>query len=273
MAKLYDPDLNGQLHLRDSLVLFVDLLGTKAQSAKSAADQEKHLNDLNSALDAALKRSFSDDDVDDWFHAIAFTDNIALGCPIQPGSDGENELSVVLNAATFFQWGMVERGLFFRGGLALGKASFSNRFAFGPALVEAYKLESTKAKWGRILISPGLRPMIKNQMLNYRKGGLGPPHTESIYIADDAMFLNYLDLLAADGEEHLGLPRHRDVLLNALRHFRRNQKIREKYLWATAYHNYFCRQHGMDEYRISGWSGTEKYEDAFRQLQIRRPAP
>lgn len=152
------PD--GSPRLRDSLVVYLDQMGTEAEAA--------HITDEVLAQRQQLWR---------WFHrfighvnnreslrAIYFSDNVVLAVPIDQATQVEKERALhhVIDGASTIAVGMAALGgVVFRGGLSRGPVFVDDNviddeprvsMAHGPALVEAVRMEEETARYPRVQV-------------------------------------------------------------------------------------------------------------------------
>lgn len=148
------------------LVAFFDLLGfssiIQSRDLESVNKQEKILALLSEFSESSGDFTYTTKPVDEKTtdHTIkpaisAFSDNIVYSFPL----DGIKELGsgpiffyLVGQASSIFLLAL-ELGCLIRGGITIGQLYHKKHVVFGPALVEAYELESKHAKSPRILIS------------------------------------------------------------------------------------------------------------------------
>jgi hypothetical protein len=189
--------------------------------------------------------------------AKVFTDNIVLGYALWSGH-GENEFGNVLMQVIEFQMSVALNGHFVRGGWAIGKLFMNANTVFGAPLLEAYELESTQAVFPKIILSDGVKDVVKHHMTFYAEDNR-PPHCR--YIAIDnvgTLFVHYLMWLA-EGEEidWEPLQTHKQRVEDNLTRHKENGRVYAKYEWLAAYHNFFCDYYADEPgysagYRIAG---------------------
>jgi len=133
---------------------FVDVLGFKQMVSDSRTDQEA----LNRILHAATgienlirvsNISFSGDR-----QATQFSDCFVLSIACAPVR--YQELNYLIWALGRLAIELSESGVFLRGGITKGQLIHKPPTLFGPAMVRAYELESTKAIHPRIIIEESL---------------------------------------------------------------------------------------------------------------------
>jgi hypothetical protein len=131
---------DGRPRLTTSCLLFFDILGTSAMSL--APDAVEHLRKLRPALEAAVERAGTDER---FFNQAStwFTDNAVVATPLVNAEISEPITGGLEVAAAYLLlvcWG---RGFLGRGAITVGPHYMDERFVFGPALIEAVKLENT----------------------------------------------------------------------------------------------------------------------------------
>ncbi len=235
--------------LRDSWFCFLDILGfkeiLKSNDHTRILEFHRLLREGRSILEGPVDEAgWFDRD----FHALtSFTDNIALGFPIQ--DDGEMESGMVFERVARFQLQMVLRGFFVRGGVAVGEAYIDDLAVYGPALLEAYNGESELARDPRIVLTESAKALVVEHLAYYGNAGHAPQNSVLKRDRDGQWFIDYLRSVFIDESydpplvEEEAVRTHRDVVTEQLRHFRRSPRIWSKYEWVALYHNDFCRRY------------------------------
>ncbi|MDN0075626.1 hypothetical protein QU481_12055 [Crenobacter sp. SG2303] len=85
------------------------------------------------------------------FEVTAFSDNIAVSVRLEQG----NDLLELLHFSCYLTWKLLAKGVLSRGGIALGELYHKGSIIYGPALLEAYQLESQVAIYPRIVVAHG----------------------------------------------------------------------------------------------------------------------
>lgn len=80
----------------------------------------------------------------------AFSDSIVISEVVKENNVGMNRL---VNYAGYVWWKFLAKGVLTRGGVAVGDLHHKNGILFGPAMNDAYKLESELAIYPRIVLS------------------------------------------------------------------------------------------------------------------------
>ncbi len=133
-------------------VAFVDILGfseivrNSQYSPYQAAELVRVLERIRSrATSAAIKQT--DDLLGDDFKAQSFSDTIVLS-----EAASETGLKYLLFSVENLVLDLLAQGILTRGGVAKGLLHHSDAVAFGPAFLAAYHLETTIAKYPRIVV-------------------------------------------------------------------------------------------------------------------------
>lgn len=131
------------------LVLFLDFLGFKEHVERSAREPA-HLARLVAAMDIVGGIGASHKGVLKSQKVTQFSDSIVVSYKVSEPS----AVFLLLNEIAFGVLDLAERGFLVRGGVTVGKLYHSKRHVVGPAMNEAYRLESKVAKHPRVLIDP-----------------------------------------------------------------------------------------------------------------------
>lgn len=228
----------------DSVVCWIDLLGVReglanaAGSGGEAAFVADYLRVLR-PLYVALDWEFQETD----YKWNAFTDSIVISVPVEAGHP-ETTIGLLCDAASEIQFRLTAQGWFARGGVAVGPLHASDQFVVGSGLMEAYQLEGTEAVVPRIIVAESVRKVVPQFVSYYADKADSPQNGAFAFDVDGHMFLNYLYApLALEGDDtdlDGALERHRKRVFNNLEVHAEPSRIRSKYLWAAAYHNWFC---------------------------------
>jgi len=137
-----------------------------------------------------------------------------------------------MREARSLQSDLLAEGFFVRGGLSLGSLHVSDQVLFGPALVEAYDLESEAALHPRVVLS---RAAAETQR--------GTAAGSMLMCDDDGQtFIDYLGAAFHEPDDGISvLKDHRDTVIDRLHGSRRHKRRWEKYRWLAEYHNAVVR--------------------------------
>ena len=136
--------------------------------------------------------------------------------------------------AAFHQLVLGQEGIFARGAITFCLFYADPEFVHGPALNEAYALESGAANYPRVVLSP--RAMI----------ALGEARDRSnldaqLCAGDDGIafvdYLRYVQYMTPEGGIGDDLVRHRDAIRRQLERHRGDLRVAQKYDWLATYHD------------------------------------
>jgi hypothetical protein len=268
------PKVNGKPQMRDSVVLLLDVLGYQAmiREADTLTKQQAILTALHGALKRHRPRLVPKlREGQAWYSVRAFTDNVVIGRPIF--SDGESELGHMLTNAAEYQLALAREGFFVRGAITIGAHYMDEYAVFGPALVEAHDIETTRAVYPRIVLSETARAFVKHHVGYYSGGAINAPYDNELLVDDDGeWFINYLDAARLDDDPEV-LPwfetfvtKHQKSVRENILMPRRDRRVLEKYLWAGRYHNFVCGY--LYPGRTDLLVPVELVERGFRRLHV-----
>lgn len=209
-----------------------------------------------------------------------FSDSIILSVLFSPGNVG-----VFLSCILRFLTRAFHSGVFVRGGITIGQAFHVEARCFGPAVIRAYDLESTVAKYPRVIIDPNsLEKVLASKWVHseiHDKKGKKlrvPRVKDTPLLRVDEDGLSFLNVLTAEhlvtfasegGPALIGIdyrdPRPyifanaRRRVLYGLKKFEDIPRILPKYRWLADYYNRAISEY--PDYEIepivnSGGTGT-----------------
>ena len=238
--------------MRNSWVVYLDILGFSAQVAKATGNGTANqlLLELTTALDEAkvdLKIDYEEyaaHGIKEAPYAVKmFTDNVVLGFPIR--DDGESEFGRMIDILGLWQFTLLKHGFFVRGGVTVGPVYMDDDVVFGQGLLDAYDAETKLARDPRVVLATSAMDLVHHHLAYYGKVAESPHDTALLVDADGQMFVNYL-FLDFDGEDALShqfardIEHHRDLIVDRLKMFSDAPAIWSKYAWVGSYHNHFC---------------------------------
>lgn len=241
----FDDD---QPKLQTSYCLFIDVLGfaqrieAAFKSGKGREALELYYNTVTPKIRELILPCEQDDNVvvPRAWDAKVFTDNVVLGYAVWSGH-GEKEFGNAILQAADYQLHLALDGVFCRGGMTIGPLFMDELTAFGPAILEAYKIESQIADVPRIAISSDVVDLAKRYSKFYAEPAESPENRSVAVDIDGIGFVNYLDELVDGGEVCAdSLAKHRDNVMRELVANQKRPKIWAKYRWVAGYHNWFC---------------------------------
>lgn len=246
MSKHHETDYfeKGKPVHRTSYCAFLDILGFSDRIKESfELDQaDQLLQEFHEIFSKQLKR-MEDECNDSLLYFKSFTDNIVLAHP-RFSDDMESEFAFTLWALSEYQYSMAIKGFFIRGGLAVGDLFISESNVYGPALLEAYKLESSTAVNPCVILSNDAMGLVAHHCKFY-VGEIAPQHREIYVNSEGGFFINYLseciyDTGTSEEVDWDGLALHKEQIENALKKYSNVSRVFNKFVWLANYHNYFC---------------------------------
>ena len=140
---------NGKPTLRRSFCVFMDLFGLAEHIATTFSDGKGQLalDRFYQVFTQQLKATFNREveGKNRSWEVKVFTNNIVLGYAFDSWH-AEPELALVFDKVGIYQLFMTLKGFFVRGAISVGDLFLDENTAFGPALLEAHELESTRAR-------------------------------------------------------------------------------------------------------------------------------
>lgn len=126
------------------IVAFLDILGFRTMVDDSKVDTAMRRK-IKKAVEMIRKSSESDDEDK---KVSTFSDSAVISYRLQSRSS----LFYLLMDVIHLQLEMGALGIMIRGGIAIGDCYHDGQIIFGPAMNEAYRLESKVAKWPRVVL-------------------------------------------------------------------------------------------------------------------------
>jgi hypothetical protein len=143
----------------DRVVAFIDILGFKQLVSGTLSgndlDNVDKIQDLIDAYDSINQILFPENFVDEFIdiprrnrNVSIFSDAIAISFKVE----SDSEVFDTLDDIKLIIMSLVDHGILCRGGIVRGKLIHTDDYIFGPALVEAYTLESEVAVYPRVIL-------------------------------------------------------------------------------------------------------------------------
>lgn len=152
------------------LVAFVDVLGWSSLVRRSVEHPEEiaGLNIASSYLSfvpqgtAKMREFFAKHDVEDPIRidATHFSDSLVLSCPLK--TPATNSLMSQLQLTCM---SLLYSGRYTRGAVVVGLIYHRENVLFGPALLEAVRIEREVAKYPRIVVAPEALPFVDPKVI------------------------------------------------------------------------------------------------------------
>ncbi len=232
----------------ESIVTFIDILGFSSLVQTLEAEQ---IEDKLNAVTNFAAREPSGGEFEREFDpkVVQFSDCVVRVRPVDTGLNAIAPFGVLFHELIdllLTQVSLIEAGVLIRGGISYGQVHCEGETVFGPAMIDAYSLESRFANYPRIVVSPMLLDQLHtnhlliaqhhdlNEELRYIDGLLATG-------SDGLAFIDYGRAVYRELDEPSDYPRfleiHRDLINENTRNFNHLDSISAKYLWLGQYHN------------------------------------
>lgn len=257
---------------RISYCAFMDVLGFSAQISESFDNNrgDELLRKFHAILSERISEMKKEQD-ETLLYFKSFTDNVILAHP-RFSQDLESEFGFILDSILEFQFRMALAGFFIRGGLSIGPLFIDENSVYGPALLEAYALESKKAVNPVVVLSDDVMGLVLNHLEFYASIEIAPQNRH-VWINDEGrFFLNYLTecVWETDGGDEIdweSLKKHKKLIERHLDRYRSMPSVFGKYVWLASYHNEFCKSvSSFPGYTPAVRVRSRKFKFKFRRL-------
>lgn len=224
------------MNYTERIVCFLDILGfadhIKGTINGDGSDNVDRISETVAAL--GLAREIFDINNQAEFspkRVTQFSDSIVISFPVEKESGLFHALSQIL----WLQLNFANRGILCRGGIASGRLMHDAEILFGPAMIDAYKLESKAANYPRVILD---QTIIDQGIAAHARHHHPMEEHESIMgiLSKDSDGMFYVDYIGKGAgefdtpEEHpLYLAKLRQITATGLQS--RDPSIRVKYSW------------------------------------------
>lgn len=234
-SNIYKPPIIPHQDYEDRIVAFVDVLGFK-DLVDSSKNDVKVLRNITSALSTLYEWiwKWEADGGDSSFAFTQFSDSVVLSALADTQDSFEMLLQLMLGIVDI----AYSNCIIVRGGIARGKLIHDNEMVVGPAMVDAYFLESQIAKYPRIVISEELKTEFEVNLQEYvdsQPNLTEIPRFNKIFKQDDVDGLWYMDYI--DPDEEFVIRHSKKDYLDTLKDIARkglsnsDANVRMKYEW------------------------------------------
>jgi hypothetical protein len=262
----------------ESYCLFIDVLGFNERTIEAFESGNgdllldeylnavtKQIKDISNTQESIKKYSGKET-----FKIKVFTDNVVLSKTVT-SIHGLTELEELIHPVMKICLNLALSGFFIRGGWDYGKLFMDDMTVFGPALLDAYSLESNTAIYPRIAISRVAREMFSNLSDQYHDPETSPLNQWFRIDKDGVMFVNYLwecvEQLEDTGHylfSENAIKVHKTQIEACIRKYADNPRILAKYIWLGEYHNAFLEpfaylyDDGFSDFCVNEYSLSQK---------------
>jgi hypothetical protein len=246
------PD--GQREIRPSFCVYMDVLGFVERvriASQKEEDEGLLFQTMERALDLATAFLNDRNEMDEalWQHKL-FTDNLVIGYPLDSEDMdlGEPEFGRLVRFACTYQAAMAVHGLFVRGGMSFGRLHIGDHLVYGPALIDAVKLEQEASRDPRITMTKEVVTLV-NKHLDFYANRDGPQTWQVLADSDNQYFLNYLWIFAPHSDQIYWdeIRMHKEHIVSGLVEHNARPRVLSKFRWLAAYHNFFCSEFLAEE--------------------------
>lgn len=210
-------------------VAFIDILGFSSIISKTRADTGL-ISVVYEALTSITRRAAASQSSVLGIQATSFSDNVVISLPVSgPG------LFHLFGMINNFSQELLSLGMLFRGAIAKGFALHTEEVIFGPALVDAYNLETKVSLHPRVMLSD---PVMEDARIHVGKSR-GQKDLLRRLVREELYDVPYLSLFADWHEDDEAWKPESIAKLNVLstiieRGLKENAKnpgVAEKYRW------------------------------------------
>lgn len=234
----------GMAAYEERYVAFVDVLGFRSIVTKSASDPAV-VQRVHAALSGISRLAVGSRSTALGFEVTSFSDNVVLSIPVSP--QGLLHLVQMINK---FSEDLLSLGMLFRGAVVRGLALHTHDVIFGPAMLEAYRLESTISFHPRVMLEAAVladaRDYARKQKL--WRGALSRFIVEEPYeVPYLSSFARWADDDSAWADEAIAkLILLRTIIETGLTENTSRPDIAEKYRWLARKLDCFLARHRLE---------------------------
>lgn len=217
----------------ERIILFLDFLGFKELVDRTTRESE-FLKYLVKAMDIIGEIGADDAELLKSQQITQFSDSIVVSYLVTE----QSAVFWLMSDIAIHVIRLAERGFLVRGGMTVGQVYHSKKHVVGPAMNEAYRIESQVAKYPRVVIDPKVLEVARRSRHEYHSA-----YEEEGYVrafmtkdVDGNFFFDYVSwesVVAVTGGsndlygDYLG--KLCTVIRDGLRHD--DPRVQEKYLW------------------------------------------
>lgn len=281
------------MNYQDRVVIFIDILGFKEllneTTDKEGNDNTEGISNLVEAYNSIrdvwdldkvnndngiLKKTSKQDK-----QITIFSDCIVISFPAAEKS----EIFYTLLEVKWVILRLITKKILCRGAISYGKLLHNDRFIFGPALVEAYILESKAANYPRIILDRSIIDLAGSAKSENHTKEEEIEYVESLLEKDlDGMY--YIDYFAKAQEElndpQYDFPNYIQLLGEKIRQGMNSSKhpnkadIRVKYIWMKEKYNRMVEMSKNKDFLESlKQQGEQELYEFYKELKKINPTP
>lgn len=216
------------------VVLFLDILGFKQiidKTSNKGIDQTQQIDFLYNTLIGMRKLFEKGKRYSASTQVTQFSDSVVVSFVEKE----EAQVFYTLERVQKLITGLILEGLICRGGISYGKLIHTDQVIFGPALIQAYEMESNAAFFPRVVLDKAIIDMGKKYGFKPSEDDQDDPLMNMVKLdTDDMFYINYF----LNKKNNLGLREEELViyllkLKNIIQHGLKfkNPSMRAKYGW------------------------------------------
>ena len=229
----------------DRLVAFLDILDFKGMINGTVDKDDADVPDRIAAIEAAyeaIHRNWDSDKPHTSKRVTIFSDSIVISVR----SDEPSELFWTILEIKHLIMALISHGILVRGALVRGKLLHDEKRVFGPALVEAYLLESKAALYPRIILDRELTNLAKTARSTHHSPADEQRYVRSLleHDSDGMLYVDYFSKAAGELDDPAyDFPVYIERLAHIIRKglqgstHRSRADIRVKYFWMRERYN------------------------------------
>lgn len=232
------------------IVAFIDILGFKAMidgtvNSHNRLEKIANIENAFNLIQRLLTEHYTGDQISEVKYST-FSDCIVFSFP----SHQKDSLFYSLLPLIWLQAELVwNHNIFLRGAITIGEIYHTDKMVFGPAMVEAYKLESEFAKYPRIILDPKIKTTYDEWLTKLQEEGdqnkiydleneLNHTYREGSTLLtkddDDYYYIDYLNGIASEMDEPSNYSTFIEYVNNLIQPYlipSANESLLRKYVW------------------------------------------
>ncbi|MEP0313805.1 MAG: hypothetical protein ABJL57_00940 [Hyphomonas sp.] len=187
-----------ELEYERFVVAFIDILGFRELIKTSTSRQDDRVSAFTALINLSALDSLQAEDMMPDLRIQIFSDSVILALPLR--AKAIIDMLFITNTAS---WRLMRHGVWLRGGITIGHAYFDDFAAFGPAIIEAYDIESTLAKQPRIALGKPALDAFRKEEEHLQKARFAERDSDGIYFPN---FLNFAaDIMLRSSKDHAAI--------------------------------------------------------------------
>lgn len=242
------------MEYENRIVAFIDILGFREllnkTMDKKGNDDESAINEIVSAYNAIRdiwdldkKSDFLDTKSSDSKKVSIFSDCLVISFEVSTPS----EVFFTLLELKWLIMRLITRKILCRGAVSLGKFLHTENYLFGPALIEAYTLESKAAIYPRVILDSSVIEAGANNRANHHSFSQELEYVQSLleHDSDGMYYIDYFFKAQSELDDpEYDFPQYIDNLANIIRKglmgssHHSKADVRVKYSWMRERYNH-----------------------------------